>query len=44
VPKFSAELGGRGVSTIMIRGFKDDRQAVHFGFTGEDFAIVRRLP
>jgi WD40 repeat protein len=44
VPKFSAELGGRGVSTIMARGFKDDRQSVHFGSTGEDFAIVRRLP
>jgi hypothetical protein len=29
VPKFSAELGGRGISTIMIRGFNDDRQSVH---------------
>jgi hypothetical protein len=44
VPKFSAELGGRGISTIMIRGFNDDRQSVHFGSTGEDFALVRRLP
>lgn len=44
VPKFSAELGGRGVSTIVIRGFKDDKQSVHFGSTGEDFALVRRLP
>jgi hypothetical protein len=44
VPKFSAELGGRGVSTIMVRGSKDDRQSVHFGSTGEDFAVVRRLP
>jgi WD40 repeat protein len=44
VPKFSAELGGRGLSTIMIRGFNDDRQSVHFGSTGEDFALVRRLP
>jgi hypothetical protein len=28
---------------IAVRGFKDDTQSAHFGSTGEDFALVRRL-
>jgi hypothetical protein len=26
-----------------VRGFHDDKQSAHFGSTGEDFALVRRL-
>jgi uncharacterized caspase-like protein len=44
VPKLSAELNGRGISTIAVRGFSDDKQSAHFGSTGEDFALVQRLP
>lgn len=44
VPKLSAKLNGRGVSMIAVRGFKDDKQSAHFGSTGEDFAVVQRLP
>jgi WD40 repeat protein len=43
VPKLSAELNGRGLSMVALRGFKDDKQSAHFGSTGEDFALVRRL-
>ena len=38
----SAKGGAR--AAIAMRGFKDDRQSAHFGSTGEDFAIVNRLP
>ncbi len=43
VPKLAAKLNGRGVAAVAIRGFTDDKQSAHFGSTGEDFAIVRRL-
>jgi hypothetical protein len=43
VPRLSAELNGRGVSMIAVRGSGDDNQSAHFGATGEDFALVRRL-
>ena len=44
VPKISAELNGRGRAAIAVRGFGDDRQTAHFGSTGVDFALVKRLP
>jgi WD40 repeat protein len=43
VPKISAELNGKGRTAIAVRGFGDDRQTAHFGATGGDFALVRRL-
>ncbi len=47
VPKFSAELSGggseKGIAVVAMRGFNDDKQSAHFGSTGEDFALVRRL-
>ena len=43
VPQLSAELEGRGISLIMVRGSGDDRQSAYFGSTGEDFPLVRRL-
>jgi uncharacterized caspase-like protein len=44
VPKLSAELDGRGISMVAMRGFRGDKQSAQFGSTGEDFALVRRLP
>jgi WD40 repeat protein len=49
VPKLSAQLEGggagvKGTALVAIRGFKDDKQSAHFGSTGEDFTLVRRLP
>ncbi len=44
VPKLAASLNGRGAAATAMRGFADDKQSAHFGSTGEDFAIVRRLP
>jgi WD40 repeat protein len=47
VPKLSAELSGgaaeKGVATVAIRGFRDDKQSAHFGSTGEDFTLVGSL-
>jgi WD40 repeat protein len=47
VPKLSAEISGgaaeKGVATIAMRGFRDDKQSAHFGSTGEDFALVSSL-
>jgi hypothetical protein len=43
VPEISATLNGRGI-VIAARGAGEDRQSAHFGSTGEDFALVRRLP
>ena len=29
---------------VAMRGTTDDKQSAHFGSTGEDFGLVRRLP
>jgi hypothetical protein len=44
VPKISEELNGAGRAAIAVRGLGDDRQTAHFGATGGDFALVKRLP
>jgi hypothetical protein len=44
VPRLSAELGGRGIAMIAAHGSGGNAQSAHFGSTGEDFALVRRLP
>jgi uncharacterized caspase-like protein len=49
VPELVAEMdknGGavKGLAVVAMRGFSDDKQSAHFGSTGEDFALVRRLP
>ena len=49
VPELVAELdkhGGvvKGIAVMAMRGANGDKQSAHFGSTGEDFAIVQRLP
>lgn len=49
VPELFAELKTngwvvKGVTVAAARGGGDDAQSAHFGSTGEDFAIVARLP
>lgn len=48
VPTFSSEVQGpaadKGGAVIAVRGFNKDKQSAHFGTTGEDFAVVNRLP
>jgi WD40 repeat protein len=44
VPEISASLNGRGLTVVAVRGARKDKQSAHFGSTGEDFALVRRLP
>jgi len=49
VPELVAELdehGGvvKGIAITAMRGAGEDKQSAHFGSTGEDFAIVARLP
>jgi WD40 repeat protein len=43
VPKISAEMNGRGVAEVLTQIVKEDRQTAHFGSTGSDFPVVRRL-
>jgi uncharacterized caspase-like protein len=43
VPKISAEMNGRGIAEVLTQLLKEDRQTAHFGSTGGDFALVRRL-
>ncbi|MGO9172414.1 MAG: eIF2A-related protein [Rhodomicrobium sp.] len=43
VPKLAAEAEGGGRAAIVIRGSGTGPQAAHFGSTGGDFALVRRL-
>jgi WD40 repeat protein len=44
VPRISAELAGTGRAAIAVRGGAvDDKQSAHFGATGDDFALARRL-
>ncbi len=40
------ERGGvvKGAAVIAMRGAEGDKQSAHFGSTGEDFAVVARLP
>jgi hypothetical protein len=49
VPELVAELGERGgvvkgAAVVAMRGAEGDRQSAQFGSTGEDFALVARLP
>ena len=49
VPELVAELGEhdgvvKGAAVIAMRGAEGYRQSAQFGSTGEDFAIVGRLP
>ena len=44
VPKLSAGLGGKGFAVSAVPGWKGSGQSAHFGTTGSDFALVRRLP
>ena len=44
VPKLSAELKGQGRAAVAMRGAMPGAQSAHFGSTGGDFAIVRKLP
>jgi uncharacterized caspase-like protein len=44
VPKISAEMNGRGIAEVLTQLLiKENRQTAHFGSTGGDFAVVRRL-
>jgi WD40 repeat protein len=44
VPKISPGMKGRGIAEILMQHLiKEDRQTAHFGSTGGDFALVRRL-
>jgi WD40 repeat protein/uncharacterized caspase-like protein len=43
VPKITAELNGRGIPEILIHLFGEKHQTAHFGSTGGDYALVRRL-
>jgi WD40 repeat protein len=43
VPKISAEMNGRGIAEVLTQIVKYDRQTAHFGSTGGDFPVVRRL-
>jgi uncharacterized caspase-like protein len=44
VPKISAEMNGRGIAEVLTHVLmKEDRHTAHFGSTGADFALVRRL-
>ena len=49
VPELAVELGEhggvvKGAAVIAMRGAEGDKQSAHFGSTGEDFAVVARLP
>ena len=49
VPELVIELGEhggvvKGAAIIAMRGAEGDKQSAKFGSTGEDFAIVARLP
>jgi WD40 repeat protein len=44
LPRLSAQLGGRGISMIATSRSENNAQSAQFGSTGEDFALVRRLP
>jgi WD40 repeat protein len=49
VPQLVAELGKsggvvKGAAVIAMRGAEGDKQSARFGSTGEDFAVVARLP
>jgi WD40 repeat protein len=43
VPKISPEMKGRGIAEVLTQRFKEERQTAHFGSTGSDFPVVRRL-
>jgi hypothetical protein len=43
VPRISEELNGIGRAAIAVRGSGDERQSAHFGATGGDFPVARRL-
>jgi hypothetical protein len=43
VPKLAAEFKGEGRAAAVTRGFTQGEQSAHFGSTGGDFALVRRL-
>jgi WD40 repeat protein len=44
VPRISAELSGTGRAAVVVRGnVEDDRQSAHFGATGGDFTLARKL-
>jgi uncharacterized caspase-like protein len=42
VPRISKELDGTGIAAIAVGGLAKN-QSAHFGSTGEDFPLVRRL-
>ncbi len=44
VPKLSAKREGQGRAAVAMAGATGGAQSAHFGTTGGDFAIVRRLP
>jgi WD40 repeat protein/uncharacterized caspase-like protein len=44
VPMISAEMNGRGIAEVLTHLLiKEERQTAHFGSTGGDFPLVRRL-
>jgi WD40 repeat protein len=44
VPKIAAEMNSRGIAEVLTELLKKDvRQTAHFGSTGGDFPVVRRL-
>jgi uncharacterized caspase-like protein len=43
VPKISAEMNGRGTAEVLTLLLGEHRQTAHFGSTGGDFPVVRRL-
>lgn len=44
VPELTAELAGRFPKEMDVSNAKGEKQSAHFGSTGEDFALVARLP
>jgi WD40 repeat protein len=43
VPKISAEMNGAGNAEVLTQLFSGNRQTAHFGSTGGDFPVVKRL-
>jgi hypothetical protein len=43
VPKISAEMNGRGAAEVIADVIRASHQTAHFGYTGGDFPVSRRL-
>jgi uncharacterized caspase-like protein len=43
VPTITAEMNGRGAAEVIAEIIREKHQTAHFGYTGGDFPVVRRL-